>query len=88
MQDNYTFAQPGIQRMVFKLKELVARIDSKLHVRRTRFAIPRATPPNTLHTSVHSLVTAVCSAAQPCAQPHIRVHSRVDTRARALIRRT
>lgn len=31
VQDNYTFAQPGIQRMVFKLKELVARIDSKLH---------------------------------------------------------
>jgi len=31
VQDHYTFAQPGIQRMVFKLKELVARIDSKLH---------------------------------------------------------
>ena len=27
MQDHYTFAQPGIQRLVFKLKELVARID-------------------------------------------------------------
>ncbi|MCH88365.1 TBC1 domain family member 22B-like, partial [Trifolium medium] len=23
MQDHYTFAQPGIQRLVFKLKELV-----------------------------------------------------------------
>ncbi len=32
VQDHYTFAQPGIQRMVFKLKELVARIDAKLHV--------------------------------------------------------
>lgn len=31
VHDNYTFAQPGIQRMVFKLKELVARIDAKLH---------------------------------------------------------
>ena len=31
IQDHYTFAQPGIQRMVFKLKELVARIDAKLH---------------------------------------------------------
>lgn len=31
IQDHYTFAQPGIQRMVFKLKELVARIDPKLH---------------------------------------------------------
>jgi hypothetical protein len=31
VQDNYTFAQPGIQRMVFKLKELIARIDAKLH---------------------------------------------------------
>lgn len=27
MQDHYTFAQPGIQRLVFKLKELVGRID-------------------------------------------------------------
>nr|AKF43334.1 Ypt/Rab-GAP domain of gyp1p superfamily protein [Melianthus villosus] len=27
MQDHYTFAQPGIQRLVFKLKELVTRID-------------------------------------------------------------
>lgn len=29
MQDHYTFAQPGIQRLVFKLKELVNRIDGK-----------------------------------------------------------
>jgi len=27
IQDHYTFAQPGIQRLVFKLKELVRRID-------------------------------------------------------------
>ncbi|KAG6767641.1 hypothetical protein POTOM_028853 [Populus tomentosa] len=27
MQDHYTFAQPGIQRLVFKFKELVNRID-------------------------------------------------------------
>ncbi|PKA61564.1 hypothetical protein AXF42_Ash018177 [Apostasia shenzhenica] len=27
MQDHYTFAQPGIQRLVFKLKELIQRID-------------------------------------------------------------
>ena len=31
IQDHYTFAQPGIQRMVFKLKELIARIDAPLH---------------------------------------------------------
>jgi len=31
IQDHYTFAQPGIQRMVFKLKEIVARIDAPLH---------------------------------------------------------
>ena len=30
MQDHYTFAQPGIQRLVFKLKELVQRIDGML----------------------------------------------------------
>lgn len=27
IQDHYTFAQPGIQRMVFRLKELILRID-------------------------------------------------------------
>jgi hypothetical protein len=27
IQDHYTFAQPGIQKMVFQLKELIARID-------------------------------------------------------------
>jgi len=27
IQDHYTFAQPGVQRMVFKLEELVQRID-------------------------------------------------------------
>ena len=30
MQDHYTFAQPGIQRLVFKLRELVRRIDGML----------------------------------------------------------
>ncbi|XP_061365127.1 GTPase-activating protein GYP1-like [Gastrolobium bilobum] len=30
MQDHYTFAQPGIQRLVFKLKELVRRIDEPI----------------------------------------------------------
>eukprot|EP00475_Leptophrys_vorax_P006663 TRINITY_DN14135_c0_g1_i2.p1 TRINITY_DN14135_c0_g1~~TRINITY_DN14135_c0_g1_i2.p1 ORF type:complete len:301 (-),score=16.26 TRINITY_DN14135_c0_g1_i2:458-1360(-) len=29
IQDHYTFAQPGIQRLVFRLKELVRRIDGK-----------------------------------------------------------
>ncbi len=28
IQDNYTFAQPGIQRQVTRLKELIHRIDS------------------------------------------------------------
>ncbi|TPX51168.1 hypothetical protein SeLEV6574_g00415 [Synchytrium endobioticum] len=30
IQDNYTFAQPGIQRQIGKLKELISRIDSPL----------------------------------------------------------
>ncbi|CAO3674779.1 unnamed protein product [Rhizopus stolonifer] len=30
IQDNYTFAQPGIQRQIVTLKELVSRIDGKL----------------------------------------------------------
>jgi len=30
IQDHYTFAQPGIQRMTYKLKELVGRIDAPL----------------------------------------------------------
>lgn len=29
IQDNYTFAQPGIQRQIATLKELVSRIDGK-----------------------------------------------------------
>eukprot|EP01125_Pyxidicula_operculata_P019399 TRINITY_DN7034_c0_g1_i3.p1 TRINITY_DN7034_c0_g1~~TRINITY_DN7034_c0_g1_i3.p1 ORF type:complete len:265 (+),score=22.73 TRINITY_DN7034_c0_g1_i3:579-1373(+) len=31
IQDNYTFAQPGIQRMLYKLKEVVQKIDAPLH---------------------------------------------------------
>jgi len=30
IQDHYTFASPGIQRLVFKLEELIARIDEPL----------------------------------------------------------
>eukprot|EP01113_Clastostelium_recurvatum_P033114 TRINITY_DN4343_c0_g2_i3.p1 TRINITY_DN4343_c0_g2~~TRINITY_DN4343_c0_g2_i3.p1 ORF type:complete len:281 (+),score=70.19 TRINITY_DN4343_c0_g2_i3:100-942(+) len=30
IQDHYTFAQPGLQRMIYKLKELVSRIDVPL----------------------------------------------------------
>ena len=30
IQENYTFAQPGIQRMIFKLQELTIKIDSAL----------------------------------------------------------
>jgi len=30
IQDNYTFAQPGIQKTLFKMKEVVSRIDSAL----------------------------------------------------------
>lgn len=30
IQDHYTFAQPGLQRMIYKLQELVARIDAPL----------------------------------------------------------
>ncbi|KAI7879223.1 rab-GTPase-TBC domain-containing protein [Mucor mucedo] len=30
IQDNYTFAQPGIQRQILTLKELVTRIDARL----------------------------------------------------------
>jgi hypothetical protein len=31
IQDHYTFAQPGIQRMVFELKNLMRRINQPLH---------------------------------------------------------
>lgn len=30
IQDNYTFSQPGIQRMVHKLSELIHRIDGNI----------------------------------------------------------
>lgn len=39
MQDHYTFAQPGIQRLVFKLKELVRRIDGKLSYEGSCFSL-------------------------------------------------
>lgn len=29
IQDHYTFAQPGIQRMVHKLEEIIQKIDGK-----------------------------------------------------------
>ena len=31
IQDHYTFSQPGIQRMVFRLQDIVKRIDGPLH---------------------------------------------------------
>ena len=31
IQDHYTFAQPGIQRMVYELKNLIRRINQPLH---------------------------------------------------------
>lgn len=31
LAEHYTFAQPGIQKMVFKLEELIKRLDAKLH---------------------------------------------------------
>jgi len=31
IQDNYTTSQPGIQRQVYKLKELIGRLDASLH---------------------------------------------------------
>jgi len=31
IQDHYTFAQPGIQRMIFKLRELIQKIDAPLN---------------------------------------------------------
>ncbi|XP_067915241.1 TBC1 domain family member 22A isoform X6 [Heterodontus francisci] len=37
IQDNYTFAQPGIQRKVQALQELVSRIDAKLRLKSTKF---------------------------------------------------
>jgi hypothetical protein len=35
IQDHYTFAQPGIQRMVYRLKELILRIDGNTHTTTT-----------------------------------------------------
>jgi len=31
IQDHYTFSQPGLQRMVLKLEDLMNRIDGELH---------------------------------------------------------
>lgn len=39
IQDCYTFAQPGIQRMIHKLSELIHRIDGPLHEHLERYDI-------------------------------------------------
>mmetsp|Transcript_20440 Transcript_20440/g.28517 ORF Transcript_20440/g.28517 Transcript_20440/m.28517 type:complete len:464 (+) Transcript_20440:117-1508(+) len=39
IQDNYTSTQPGIQRMVFKLEELVHRLDEPLHAHLKKYDI-------------------------------------------------
>ncbi len=43
IQDNYIFAQPGIQRSVKRMAELVARIDGKLSSRHFIDADARST---------------------------------------------
>ena len=59
IQDHYTFAQPGIQRMVFKLKELVARIDAKLHAHLNEQGVHfiQARPPRHVHAPWPSRLT-------------------------------
>ncbi|XP_029598401.1 TBC1 domain family member 22B isoform X1 [Salmo trutta] len=39
IQDNYTFAQPGIQRKVKALEELVSRIDETVHVHMQQYEV-------------------------------------------------
>uniref|UniRef100_A0A674DSP4 TBC1 domain family, member 22a n=1 Tax=Salmo trutta TaxID=8032 RepID=A0A674DSP4_SALTR len=39
IQDNYTFAQPGIQRKVKALEELVSRIDEMVHVHMQQYEV-------------------------------------------------
>ena len=31
IQDHYTFSQPGVQRMVMRLADLIHRLDADLH---------------------------------------------------------
>ena len=37
IQDNYTFAQPGIQTLINKLKDLVSRIDCGLNTLQSQY---------------------------------------------------
>ncbi|XP_056280429.1 TBC1 domain family member 22A isoform X2 [Pseudoliparis swirei] len=39
IQDNYTFAQPGIQRKVKALEELVSRIDESMHIHMQQYEV-------------------------------------------------
>ncbi|XP_034434112.1 TBC1 domain family member 22A isoform X1 [Hippoglossus hippoglossus] len=39
IQDNYTFAQPGIQRKVKALEELVSRIDESVHIHMQQYEV-------------------------------------------------
>ncbi|KAJ0035872.1 hypothetical protein Pint_26396 [Pistacia integerrima] len=56
MQDHYTFAQPGIQRLVFKLKELVRQIDALSDTK--AIASPSLPPAHLLSCSVTNFVVS------------------------------
>ena len=51
IQDNYTFAQPGIQNKVRQLKELIERVDGKFNF---SFVIRRMSSP-TIHFLINLL---------------------------------
>jgi hypothetical protein len=54
IQDNYIFAQPGIQRQVKRMRELCERVDGELVVLPRRFFAWRWVPPS-LHPGIDSL---------------------------------
>lgn len=45
IQDNYTFAQPGIQKKVKALEELVSRIDGRSRGQNSSSSSPVRSPP-------------------------------------------
>ena len=57
IQDNYTFAQPGIQSKVNALKDIISRIDSELS---HRFCMRRST------SQTNDLNQVYLSLTQPC----------------------
>lgn len=70
IQDHYTFAQPGIQRMVYRLKELILRIDGNANTTTTAAgSTPAAAAAATVLAKGRSVVAS---------ESHVGLHAHLE----------